>query len=140
MWKNDRVMFGHLFPVLTKTKMENPSDVFFLEVIPVIPPKFRPMNFLNGERLEAGLTITLNKVLKATYMMKTVLWAYKNSSEESLPEESRRLIQNVKGETVLDKLQNAWQDLQESVNMIADTSDNKEDKFGSGLRQVIFEI
>lgn len=41
---------------------------------------------------------------------------------------------------MLDKLQTAWQELQQDVNLIADTADNKESSNLVGFRQVTFDI
>lgn len=138
VWKNDKEIFGHLYPVLRKTKLENPSDVFFLEVIPVIPPKFRPINKVNGQVQENGQTSVLRKIVTDTYIVKTALWAYKKNSIEILPPDSQRLLQSLQGTTMLDKLQTAWQELQQDVNMIADTAESKDASNLIGFRQVTF--
>lgn len=121
--------------------MENPSDVFFLEVIPVIPPKFRPINKVNGQVQENGQTSVLRKIVTDTYIVKAALYAYKKNSIEILPADSKRLLNSLQGATLLDKLQTAWQELQQDVNLIADTtSDSKETNNLVGFRQVMFDV
>lgn len=71
-------------------------------------------------------------------MIKTTLWAYQKGTTDGLPPDSIRLIKTLRGDTFLDKLQNAWQELQEGVNMVADSTDkdSKETANIAGLRQV----
>lgn len=119
-----------------KTKMEYPTDVFFLEVIPVIPPKFRPTNLVGGQKKENGQTMVLRKVVSDTYVVKTALYCYKKGSTEGLPAGSERLLDSLYGKTLLEKLQSAWQELQEDVNLIVDTSESKDSKTLVGFKQV----
>ena len=135
MWTNDQELFARLFPVLRTTDCEYPTDIFFLDVIPVIPSKFRPVNFTNGLLKENGHSLVLKKIIQDTYVVKTALFAFKRDSKDDLPKEAEQLINSLQGTTLLDKLQSAWLEMQEGVNMIADSSSNKELN-AAGFRQV----
>nr|CAG4636748.1 EOG090X00BV [Ceriodaphnia reticulata] len=137
VWRNDREMFGHLYPVLKKTKIEHPTDVFFLQVIPVIPPKFRPTNVVNSQVQENGQTSVLRKIVTDNFVVKAALYAQQRNSFDSLPPDSQRLLRSLQGTTLLDKLQNAWQNLQQNVNLIADTAESKEAASLTGFRQIM---
>ena len=136
MWNNDRELFGRLFPVLKTTNCKNPTDVFFLDVVPVIPPKFRPMNFSNGALKENGQSLLLKKIIEETYVVRAAVDAFKQDTTDELCKEAQDMVQSLTGESLLDKMQTAWLGLQESVNMIADTSNNREFP-GVGFKQVI---
>ena len=136
VWNNDRELFGRLFPVLKTTNCENPTDVFFLDVVPVIPPKFRPMNFSNGALNENGQSLLLKKIIEETYVVRAAVQAFKEDTTDQLPKEAQDVVKSLTGESLLDKMQTAWLGLQESVNMIADTSNHREFP-GAGFKQVI---
>nr|CAG4641431.1 EOG090X00BV [Eurycercus lamellatus] len=136
VWKNDKEIFGYLYPVLPKTKSEYPTDVLFLDVIPVIPPKFRPNNFTDGKMKENGQTMILRKIILSTYSLKSALFAH-NNPDVPLPPESERFFRNLTGATAAEKFQNAWLEMQEDVSMIADTSTSKEANNMMGFKQLM---
>ena len=63
LWQNDEVMFGYLYPALKAIKCDNPTDVFFINVIPVVPPKFRPILRVSGRIRENARSVGLNNIL-----------------------------------------------------------------------------
>ena len=137
LWKKERELFGQLYPVLLKTNIENPSDVFFLDVISVMPPKFRPVNVVAGLMSDNKQTTVLRKIVNDTYIVKTALFCYEQKSTDNIHEDSQRLLSSLQGQSLLEKLQTAWHGLQENVNMILDTSKNKDAKSLVGFKQVI---
>ena len=64
LWQNDMVMFGYLYPALKAIKCEHPTDVFFINVVPVVPPKFRPISRDGGGIRENARSVGLNNILK----------------------------------------------------------------------------
>lgn len=139
VWKHDENIFCQLYPVLAKTTTEHPTDVFFLEIIPVIPNKFRPVNFTNGQIKENGQTMVLRKIVTDTYIVKTALYAYQKDSTECLPLDSQRMIRSLSGSNLLEKLKTAWLQLQQDIDMIVDTSTSKEASSLVGFRQVFIK-
>ena len=135
VWKNDENLFKSLFPVLKSTNCQYPTDIFFLEVIPVTPPKFRPVDFTNGTIKENGRSMVLKDIIKNAEILKTTVVAFKQNSVDNLPEQAQRLIAILSGSTLLAKLHFAWEELQQSVNLIVDTSSQK-DAVGIGFKQV----
>jgi hypothetical protein len=107
-----------------------------LDVVPVMPPKFRPMNFSNGILKENGQSLILKKIIEETYIVRAAVAAFKQDSTDQLPKAAQDMVKSLSGESLLDKMQTAWLALQESVNMIADTSNSREFQ-GVGFRQVI---
>lgn len=129
-------MFGHLYPVLMKTKGEYPTDVFFLDTIPVIPPKFRPVNFVDGVMSENGHSKILSNIIKNVKVLRIALCAHKGGDPEVLTVEAKKYLDAIQGKSLLAKLQSAWLTLQQTVDMITDTSANKDDISMKGFRQV----
>lgn len=136
LWRTEKELFGRLYPVLMSTKIQHPTDVFFLDIIPVIPPRYRPVNVIGGQMNENGQTMVLRKIVTDTYVVKTALHAHKKDSMDGLPVDSQRLLNSMQGITLLDKLQNAWQALQQDINMIVDVGTSKDNQQLSGFRQV----
>ena len=58
------------------------ANVFYLEVIPVPPPKFRPSNFARGLRYDNPQTTNLNSVLKSSLELRQVLKEGPQEKEE----------------------------------------------------------
>lgn len=136
LWENDKELFGQMYPVLFKTNIDYPTDVFFLEVISVMPSKFRPVNIVGGIMSDNKQTAVLRKIVQDTYVVKTALFCHEQKTMDNVPEDSKRFLKSLQGETLLEKLQTAWHALQENVNMIVDASMNKDDKNMIGFKQV----
>ena len=45
VWKQDAVLLKRLYSSLATSPAENPADIFFLDIIPVPPARFRPVSF-----------------------------------------------------------------------------------------------
>ena len=137
VWNNDREIFGRLFPVLRQTISENPTDVFFFDVIPVIPPKFRQWKWSNGILEEDKQSYLLKEIISISNSLRAAEKAIKNKPTEQPTRAEWDLVKKLPGQTLLDKKEFAWLKLQECVNnMIADTSRCR-DFQGVGFRQVI---
>lgn len=137
LWRTEKELFGRLYPVLMSTNIKHPTDVFFLDIIPVIPPRYRPVNVIGGQMSENGQTTILRKIVTDTYVVKTALHAHKNDSMDHLPVDSQRLLNSIQGTTLLEKLQNAWQVLQQDINMIVDVGTSKDTQQMTGFRQIM---
>ena len=140
MWKNEKDLLGHLFPVLLKTKGENPTDVFFLDVIPVIPPKFRPVNFVDGVMSENGQSKLLGAIIKDVKVVRMALNVHREGKTDVLTVEGQRAYAMLQGQSSLAKLQSSLLSLQQNVDMISDSSAkmNKDDVSMKGFRQVFY--
>lgn len=44
LWKNDKSLLQHLFKALSGALTDQPTDIFFLDAIPVPPSRFRPVS------------------------------------------------------------------------------------------------
>ena len=48
LYSTDHDLLRHLFPVMKRTDLKHPTDVLFLEAVPVPPPRARPCQFTGG--------------------------------------------------------------------------------------------
>jgi len=44
IWRNEKEFVTALSPVLDNCDMEHPTDIFFFDMLPVPPPKMRPVS------------------------------------------------------------------------------------------------
>jgi DNA-directed RNA polymerase I subunit RPA1 len=103
------------------------ADMFFLEVIPVPPPKFRPSNFASGLRYDNPQTTNLNLVLKSSQEL-----------HQLLKEESQEKEEPVDRKTHIQQVHSAWQTLQFSVSSFIDSDIFKfSTNRPSGVRQIL---
>lgn len=105
-------------------------------MIPVTPPRFRPVDFTNGVIKENGRSMVLKKIIQDAEILKATVVAYNRNSTDGLPVDVQRMVNVLQGSTLLAKLHFAWEELQQSVNLIVDTSTQK-DAVGVGFKQVI---
>ena len=134
----DQDLLCHLYPVLFSTKCEYPTDIFFLEIIPVIPCKFRPVNFLEGRITENGQSMILREVVLNSFILKLAREAYVNGIDSLQSDTYKRMVGNLArtDSSYLEKFQFAWQQLQNSVDMIADASKDTSNRNLTGFKQV----
>ncbi|WAR08047.1 RPA1-like protein, partial [Mya arenaria] len=64
VWSADGVVLQEVYPVLKHSGLEFPTDIFFLEAIPVPPTKFRPreLNIIPGKTLYEKLSAALARL------------------------------------------------------------------------------
>ncbi|XP_062517493.1 DNA-directed RNA polymerase I subunit RPA1-like isoform X2 [Corticium candelabrum] len=102
------------------------ADLFFLDVIPVPPPKFRPSNFAQGRRYDNPQTTNLSAVLKSAQELRQIL------KEDNTEEEQ------VEGKSHVQRVQTAWHSLQLDVACFIDSDAIKfSTKRPSGVRQIL---
>ena len=66
LYSTDHDLLRHLFPVMKRTDLKHPTDVLFLEAVPVPPPRARPCQFTGGimtqhPQSQVGLNILQRK-------------------------------------------------------------------------------
>ncbi|XP_071952689.1 DNA-directed RNA polymerase I subunit RPA1-like [Antedon mediterranea] len=125
-------VFKNLFGVLKGGHFENSTtgesaiDLFFLEVIPVIPTKFRPVSAMGDKRFENPQTGGLTRVLKDSQTLSQLLFFSQNEhNEEFLKDFDKSILAMVPGKSNTEKLQNSWSVLQTHVNSLIDSDMDK---------------
>nr|XP_022906848.1 DNA-directed RNA polymerase I subunit RPA1 [Onthophagus taurus] len=137
LYKNEKNFLHQLAPVLKTVKSENPTDIFFFEVIPVPPPNVRPVNFIGGKASESKQSAIYKQILHECSLVRTIVQVLKNRGNlEDLHETAKSVYAVARGNTVLEKLNFAWEALQMNVNNIIDCN-SVQIHGGQGLKQII---
>ncbi|XP_048588420.1 DNA-directed RNA polymerase I subunit RPA1 isoform X2 [Nematostella vectensis] len=157
VWSKDGEFLNILlggYPAPNARHRASSADMFFVEVLPVVPSRFRPLSVLGEKRFENPQTATLAKVLKDIELVVENLKGLDKKHEdlpqiaEDEPEEQetmkkpRRKGKNapvtVAGTTPVKRLHNAWLKMQSDVNGVMDSDLDKLSaiKF-PGIRQLL---
>ncbi|XP_069127871.1 DNA-directed RNA polymerase I subunit RPA1-like [Argopecten irradians] len=123
LWKQDKVILKYLFHSLSKTADDSP-DIFFLQVIPVPPSRFRPVSMMNGRKFENPQTANLCSLLKDASNMRQLLEVIdrKSKKEDEVVEDevTKGVLSQISGSSLMEKLQNCWIQMQNHTNSILD--------------------
>lgn len=139
LWNNEKDFLKIILPCLELIDIEYPTDVFFFEVIPVLPPTVRPVNFLNGQMVEHPQTHIYKGIIQDCLVLRNIIQTIQDGGTDHLPQEGRLVFDQIKGVTAVEKLHNAWQALQSNVNHLMDRDMDKtsESINGQGLKQIL---
>ncbi|XP_015122909.1 DNA-directed RNA polymerase I subunit RPA1 [Diachasma alloeum] len=139
VWDNDREILKVIVPCLGVLKTEYPVDVFYFEVIPVLPPIVRPVNFLDGQLMEHPQTQVYKHIMQDCLVLRNIIQTIQDGDTSQLPEEGKLVFETIRGTTPLEKLHNAWSALQGNVDhlMDRDMSKTAESMLCQGLKQII---
>ncbi|XP_015588786.1 DNA-directed RNA polymerase I subunit RPA1 [Cephus cinctus] len=139
LWQNEKDTLKVILPCLGTINLEFPTDVFFFEVIPVLPPIVRPVNFLNGQMIEHPQSQVYKAIIQDCLVLRNIIQTIQDGDTNKLPEEGRIVFEQIKGSTAVEKLHNAWQTLQANVDHLMDRelSRTTESANCQGLKQVI---
>ena len=118
------------------------TDIFFIDVIPVIPSKFRPVTFLPGRITENGLSTILSDVILEAKVLEWAAIAH-NEGTEKLTEDALMVVDDLVQSSAknpkpsyLEKYQAAYSNLQRKVDCILDASKDKRNL--TAFKQVFF--
>ncbi|XP_054247488.1 DNA-directed RNA polymerase I subunit RPA1 [Indicator indicator] len=153
LWKNEGFFLRYLFPGMDPQENSGFSpDMFFLDLLVVPPSRYRPVNRLGDRLFTNGQTVNLLAVMRdAKLIQKLLVFMAKEKCQPlKLPEEiqteagendealDRSILTTVPGQTLADKLYNAWIRLQSHVNIVFDSDMDKlaTEKY-PGIRQLL---
>ncbi|XP_031567352.1 DNA-directed RNA polymerase I subunit RPA1-like [Actinia tenebrosa] len=156
VWQKDGDFLNTLlggYPTPKARHRKSSSQMFFIDVLPVIPSRFRPLSSLGEKRFENPQTGNLCKVLKDCECITENLKglnkklaekdANKEEAEEDEPQQKKQFKGKnskvvVSGDTPAERLHNAWLKLQSDVNCVMDSDLDKLStvKF-PGVRQLL---
>ncbi|XP_041360150.1 uncharacterized protein LOC121376369 [Gigantopelta aegis] len=123
LWKKESAVLKMLFQCLSSTRnIDHPTDIFFHDIIPVAPPRFRPLSCMGERRYENSQTANLCKLLEDNQLIKEILQQINKTKEKENTEALPESVSSVPGETLTQKLQFAWSRLQAHVNCVIDSS------------------
>jgi DNA-directed RNA polymerase I subunit RPA1 len=132
-----------LYPILQGAIDDN-FDLFFMDVIPVVPPLFRPPNRVRDALLEHPQTKSYFAVVQANNQLRYIL-ALKKSEDgnellttPALRQEAENIYKAARGESAQEKIFFKWEELQTAVDMTLDKDmGGKMNTEGAGLKQLI---
>ncbi|WAR08028.1 RPA1-like protein, partial [Mya arenaria] len=141
VWSADGVVLQEVYPVLKHSGLEFPTDIFFLEAIPVPPTKFRPISEMHDQKYEHSQTSNLLAILKDNSLVRDILWEMEKSSADTQvgPGSFSRELNIIPGKTLYEKLSAALARLQMMINRFhdseADKSLTQDSKKNIGIKQ-----
>ncbi|CAH2096482.1 unnamed protein product [Euphydryas editha] len=137
--QNDEDILLHCIPILKHAKTKPVTDIFFMQVVPVLPPNVRPCNILNGELIEHPQTNVYKSILQVAYSARAVLQVLMASDQQkaidSLDQQPRQAYESVMGKSPPEKLHTVWQELQKQINQIL--SCDSQGHASQGLKQIL---
>ncbi|XP_013113377.2 DNA-directed RNA polymerase I subunit RPA1 [Stomoxys calcitrans] len=141
VYENYSEILKLFFPVLTLVGKSSehgfsPIDIFFMDTIPVTPPKARPSNILHDQIVEHSQTGLYRGIIENNSVIRVIMKHIKGEVFD-MSEEAQNVFNGAKGSNAYEKLYNAWQALQTSVNVLLDVSMSREAQNSSGLKQVL---
>ncbi|KOC69722.1 DNA-directed RNA polymerase I subunit RPA1 [Habropoda laboriosa] len=139
LWQNEKEILKVIIPCFGMVDIEYPTDIFFFEVIPVLPPIVRPVNFVNGQMIEHPQSQVYKSIIQDCLVLRNIIQTIQDGDTNQLPEEGKLVFEQIKGNTAIEKLHNAWQSLQVNVDHLMDRDMNKTSESANcqGLKQVI---
>ncbi|KAI4482207.1 hypothetical protein M0804_008758 [Polistes exclamans] len=139
LWQNEEDFIKIIIPCLNNVKAEYATDVFFFDVIPVLPPIVRPINFLHGQMIEHPQSQVYKSIIQDCLILRNIIQYIQNGNTNQLPEEGKMVFDQIKGSTAVEKLHYAWQMLQTNVDHLMDRELNRTPDSANclGLKQVI---
>ncbi|XP_037942906.1 DNA-directed RNA polymerase I subunit RPA1 [Teleopsis dalmanni] len=143
IYENNSKLLKLLFPILNLYSTNDigdscATDLFFMSTIPVTPPKARPVNFMHDHIIEHPQTALYRNIIENNSVLRVIM-SYIKNERESLSEEANVVFQTSKGSNEYEKLYNAWQVLQNSINLLLDInlSTTRDIPSSQGLKQVL---
>ncbi|XP_076665457.1 RNA polymerase I subunit RpI1 [Andrena cerasifolii] len=139
LWNREKDFLTVLIPCFGMVDIEYPTDIFFFEVIPVLPPIVRPVSFLKGQMIEHPQTQVYKTVIQDCLVLRNIIQTIQDGDTDQLPEEGKLVFEQMKGNSAVEKLHNAWESLQVNVDHLMDRDLNKTADSANcqGLKQVI---
>uniref|UniRef100_A0A182QAF2 DNA-directed RNA polymerase subunit n=1 Tax=Anopheles farauti TaxID=69004 RepID=A0A182QAF2_9DIPT len=150
LYDNAGSLLKLLFPVLTTINsavLSYPTDIFFMDVVPVPPPKTRPVRRTktDGGRIlmmEHQQSVQLRNVMLANTTIRSILIVGDGKQPPDMSEviynQMKSVFENTTGDTVTSKLFFAWLQLQTQVNEIMDMQQKTQVKtVPHGLKNLI---
>uniref|UniRef100_A0A182J8W8 DNA-directed RNA polymerase subunit n=1 Tax=Anopheles atroparvus TaxID=41427 RepID=A0A182J8W8_ANOAO len=142
-----------IFPMLhQRLESGHPTDMFFMDIVPVPPPKVRPVRrSARGTIVDHPQSILLRNILLANSTVRAILMSAEqkpiiesegDGAHEDAPAKQDSTMQQIvaiaKGETIQEKLFHAWYALQTNVDQLMEVRKTPgNDSNPCGLKDVI---
>ena len=139
LYSSDHTLLEHLFPVMHSSSLPHPTDVLFLEVLPVPPPRSRPCQVTGGRVTQHPQSQAILAVLEAVVVMRPLVQLLQGGDLQQFSVETRALLASLRGENTSAQLDTVWKELQTHVDHVVDKDLNasKTTTTGWGFKQLI---
>ncbi|RZB40094.1 DNA-directed RNA polymerase I subunit RPA1 [Asbolus verrucosus] len=138
IWEAEKDLMKEIISVLAGIDNDNPTDVFYWDIIPVIPPSMRPVNIVNNRITEHPQSQIYKSIIHDTILLKLIIQVARNKGDLSnLPTEAKGAYNVAQGDSPIEKLNIAWEGLQYNVDALVDSARAKQASGASGLKQII---
>ena len=127
IFEHDGVFLSLLYPVLNCVNTED-YNVFFMDVVPVVPPLCRPPNNIGGALIEHPQTKSYFNIVQANNHLRYMLALRKMEegndllSTPLLKQEAENILNAARGDSFQEKIYFKWEELQNSVDVTLDKS------------------
>ena len=92
LYSQDHELLGNLFPVMKRVDLPQPTDVLFMEVLPVPPPRARPVQFTGGLLTQHPQSQALQNVVESVAMIKPLVQIMQGKDVKELGQETQEMI------------------------------------------------
>jgi DNA-directed RNA polymerase I subunit RPA1 len=137
--EHDEEILTACLPILKNAKQKPVTNIFFMEVLPVLPPCVRPCNVLQGELIEHPQTNIYKDILTYTLSARVTLQVLSSEDPETtinnLDTKPRSSYEQIAGNSPPEKLHAVWQDLQKNINYVLNCEGQPTKSLG--LKQIL---
>nr|CAD7262935.1 unnamed protein product [Timema shepardi] len=138
LWPENCDFITAILPVLKTSSLQYPTDIFFMDLVSVPPPKTRPVNYVDNKMMEHAQTEVYKRILQDNMVLRNVIKLVQDGNTEDLTEEGKTVVGEARGNSPLEKFHFLWQQIQGHVDHLMDNNINQNIKSGknvNGLKQ-----
>nr|CAD7431182.1 unnamed protein product [Timema monikensis] len=138
LWPENCDFITAILPVLKTSSLQYPTDIFFMDLVSVPPPKTRPVNYIDNKMMEHAQTEVYKRILQDNMVLRNVIKLVQDGNTEDLTEEGKTVVGEARGNSPLEKFHFLWQQIQGHVDHLMDNNINQNIKSGknvNGLKQ-----
>merc|ERR1719369_1972769 len=95
-----------------------------MEVLPVPPPRTRPVQFTGGLMTLHPQSQALQNVVEAVAMIKPLVQVMQGKDIQELGQQTQEMIKSLRGDTTSGQLDLVWKELQNHVDHVIDRDMN----------------
>ncbi|KAF7998354.1 hypothetical protein HCN44_009752 [Aphidius gifuensis] len=139
IWINDSELLKLILPCLKFVELDNPTDIFFNDVVAVLPPTVRPTNYVDGQMIEHPQTLIYKSIMEDCLILRNIIKVIQDKDTSKLSDENITLFDKLVGNTSTEKLNIAWESLQSNVDHLMDRNINTTHDSANvqGVKQII---
>lgn len=123
LWLNEKEFLKSLIKVLSVTNEEHPTDICFTSAIIVTPSNTRPVQIVNQKQIEHPKSGMYRQILQDSLLIRSILQVIEvEKTNKTVDENIIDLVNASRGQTINEKLNNAWFSLQRNVDALLDAN------------------